>query len=45
MNKNVEIELKSKLTEMIRLNIKPNFSALAREYCYNYKTAKTKYYE
>lgn len=45
MNKNDEIELRNKLKEMIRLNIKPNFAALAREYGCDYRTAKAKYYE
>ena len=42
MNEN---ELRNKLKEMIRLNIKPNFAALAREYGCDYRTVKSKYYE
>ena len=30
---------------MIRLNIKPNFAALGREYECDYRTAKIRYYE
>ena len=45
MNKNDEIELRNKLKELIRLNIKPNFAALGREYGCDYRTAKAKYYE
>lgn len=37
--------LKANLKEMIRLNIKPNFAALGREYGCDYRTAKVKYYE
>ena len=40
-----EIELRNKIKEMIRLNIKPNFAALGREYGCDYRTAKAKYYE
>ena len=45
MNENNEIELRNKLKELIRLNIKPNFAALAREYGCDYRTVKSKYYE
>ena len=45
MNENNEIELRNKLKELIRLNIKPNFAALGREYSCDYRTAKAKYYE
>lgn len=34
-----------KIREMIRLNIKPNFAALGREYGCDYRTAKIRYYE
>lgn len=40
-----EFELRNTFKEMIRLNIKPNFAALGREYGCDYRTAKTKYYE
>lgn len=33
------------IKEMIRLNIKPNFAALGREYGCDYRTAKIRYYE
>ena len=33
------------IKEMIRLNIKPNFAALGREYECDYRTAKIRYYE
>ena len=36
-------ELIIKVKEMIRLNIKPNFAALGREYGCDYRTAKKKY--
>ena len=45
MNENDKTELRNKLKEMIRLNIKPNFAALGREYGCDYRTAKLKYYE
>ena len=45
MNENDEIMLRNKLKELIRLNIKPNFAALGREYGCDYRTAKAKYYE
>lgn len=45
MNEKDEIELRNKLKEMIRLNIKPNFAALGREYGCDYRTAKVKYIE
>ena len=45
MNQNDEIKLRNILKEMIRLNIKPNFAALGREYGCDYRTAKVKYYE
>ena len=45
MNENEEIELRKTIKEMIRLNIKPNFAALGREYGCDYRTAKNKYYE
>ena len=45
MNENDEIELRNKLKELIRLDIKPNFAALGREYGCDYRTAKAKYYE
>ena len=38
-------KLRNKLKEMIRLNIKPNFAALGREYGCDYRTAKARYYE
>lgn len=38
-------KLRNMLKEMIRLNIKPNFAALGREYGCDYRTAKVKYYE
>lgn len=37
--------LKANYKEMIRLNIKPNFAALGRQYGCDYRTAKAKYYE
>ena len=40
-----ENKLRNMLKEMIRLNIKPNFAALGREYGCDYRTAKIKYYE
>lgn len=33
------------IKELIRLNIKPNFAALGREYGCDYRTAKIRYYE
>ena len=33
------------IKELIRLNIKPNFAALGREYGCDYRTAKARYYE
>ena len=39
------LELRKKLKEMIRLNIKPNYAALGREYGCDYRTAKAKYEE
>lgn len=33
------------IKEMVRLNIKPNFAALGREYECDYRTAKIRYYE
>ena len=45
MNEKEEVELKNVLKEMIRLNVKPNFAALGREYGCDYRTAKVKYYE
>lgn len=38
-------ELELILKEMIRLNIKPNFAALAREYNCDYRTVKARYLE
>jgi len=37
--------MRLKLKEMIRLNIKPNYAALGREYGCDYRTAKKKYEE
>ena len=37
--------LKANYKEMIRLNIKPNFAALGRQYGCDYRTAEAKYYE
>ena len=37
--------LKANYKDMIRLNIKPNFAALGRQYGCDYRTAKAKYYE
>ena len=45
MNQNYENKLRIVLKEMIRLNIKPNFAALGREYGCDYRTAKVKYYD
>ena len=45
MNMENENKLRNMLKEMIRLNIKPNFAALGREYGCDYRTAKVKYYE
>ena len=45
MNMENENKLRNMLKEMIRLNIKPNFAALGREYGCDYRTAKIKYYE
>ena len=42
MNQVDEIKLRNILKEMIRLNIKPNFAALGREYGCDYRTAKAK---
>ena len=33
------------IKELIRLNIKPNFAALSREYGCDYRTDKIRYYE
>ncbi len=38
-------ELINKLSQIIKLNIKPNFVALGQKYKYDYRTAKNKYYE
>ena len=40
-----EIELRNKIKEMIRLNIKPYLALAVREYGCDYRTAKAKYYE
>ena len=45
MNQNYENKLRIILKEMIRLNIKPNFAAMSREYGCDYRTAKVKYYD
>ena len=47
VNMNIENEnkLKIMLKELIRLNIKPNYAALAREYGCDYRTAKARYNE
>ena len=45
MKFNNEEDLRLKLKEMIRLNIKPNYAALGREYGCDYRTAKAKYEE
>ena len=45
MNENDKLNLRNKLKEIIRLNIKPNFAALGREYGCDYRTAKNKYYK
>ena len=47
VNMNVENEnkLRNMLKELIRLNIKPNYAALGREYGYDYRTANTRYNE
>ena len=37
------MDINTKIKEMIRLNIKPNFTALGREFGCNYRTAKKKY--
>ena len=36
----IENELRNMLKELIRMNIKPNFAALGREYGCDYRTAK-----
>ena len=41
----IENELINMLKELIRMNIKPNFAALGREYGCDYRTAKARYYE
>ena len=41
----IENELRNMLKELIRMNIKPNFAALGREYGCDYRTAKARYYE
>ena len=45
MNIENENKLKIMLKELIRLNIKPNYAALAREYGCDYRTAKARYNE
>ncbi len=47
MYMNMENENKSRnmLKELIRLNIKPNYAALGREYGCDYRTAKARYNE
>lgn len=37
------MDINTKIKEMIRLNIKPNFTALGREFGCDYRTAKKKY--
>ena len=41
----IENKLRNMLKELIRMNIKPNFAALGREYGCDYRTAKARYYE
>ena len=41
----IENELRNMLKELIRLNIKPNYAALAREYGCDYRTANARYNE
>ena len=47
MKEKMENENKSRnmLKELIRLNIKPNYAALGREYGCDYRTAKARYNE
>ena len=45
MNVENENKLRNMLKELIRLNIKPNYAALAREYGCDYRTAKARYNE
>ena len=45
MSEKDEINLISIIKEMIRLEIKPNFAALGREYGCDYRTAKARYTE
>ena len=45
MNMENENKLINMLKELIRLNIKPNFAALGREYGCDYRTAKARYNE
>ena len=45
MNMKNENKLINMLKELIRLNIKPNFAALGREYGCDYRTAKARYNE
>ena len=37
------MDINAKIKEMIRLNIKPNFAALGREFGCDYRTANKKY--
>ena len=45
MNEKDERKLRNIIKEMIRLEIKPNFAALGREYGCDYRTAKARYTE
>lgn len=45
MNEENKDDLIITIKELIRLNIKPNFAALGREYGCDYRTAKIRYYE
>ena len=45
MNMKNENKSRNMLKELIRLNIKPNYAALGREYECDYRTAKARYNE
>lgn len=45
MNEKDELKMRNTIKEMIRLKIKPNFTALSREYRCYYRTAKIRYYK
>ena len=45
MNEKDELKMRNTIKQMIRLKIKPNFTALSREYRCYYRTAKIRYYK